>query len=43
MIVENKKGIIHTVILTYNRLELLKKCLEAVFNQTLRPEQIITI
>ena len=43
MIVENKKGIIYSVILTYNRLELLKRCVEAVFNQTLKPDQVFVI
>lgn len=32
-----------TVIVTHNRLELLKKCIKAVNEQTLRPDQIIVV
>ncbi|MFN2438536.1 MAG: glycosyltransferase family 2 protein [Chitinophagaceae bacterium] len=43
MATAGKKDIIHVVILTYNRLALLKKCLDAVFNQTVKPDQILIV
>jgi GT2 family glycosyltransferase len=34
---------IAAVIVTYNRLELLKECMEAFFNQTRRPNELIVV
>lgn len=41
--IEKNNGTIHIVILTYNRLELLKKCLEAVRNQSMKPLEIYIV
>jgi GT2 family glycosyltransferase len=40
---ENRKQVIHIVILTYNRLAFLKKCLGAVLDQTLKPNEIFVV
>ncbi len=37
------KNTIAAVVVTYNRLELLKECIEAVLSQTHKPDAIIVI
>lgn len=40
---KNKKPIVYTIIVTYNRLELLKKCLDSVKKQTYPIKKIVVV
>jgi len=39
----NNKFKIAAVVVTYNRLELLKQCIDSIKNQTRKPDEIIVV